>query len=113
MCLLVVGDSFNRRGSSPSTASRSARCSASINFTHRAHAAALQVAIDLNAVPPAGIEGVEATDAGENRDRLICYGALGVGGMKMKIHRAAVAKLFERNDQVLDAEAIYELAQQL
>jgi hypothetical protein len=79
---------------------------------HRSNNPTLQVAIDLNAVPPAGIEGVEATDAGDNRDGLICYGALGVGGTKMKIHRAAVAKLFERNDQVLDAEAIYELAQQ-
>jgi hypothetical protein len=80
---------------------------------HRTSVPTLQVAIDLNAVPPAGIEGVEATDAGANRDGGICYGALGVGGTKMKIHRAAVAKLFERNDQVLDAETIYELAQQI
>jgi methylenetetrahydrofolate/methylenetetrahydromethanopterin dehydrogenase (NADP+) len=36
-----------------------------------------------------------------------CFGAVGVGGTKMKIHKAAVARLFERNDQVLDAEEIY------
>ena len=35
--------------------------------------ATLQVAIDLNAVPPAGIEGVEAMDAGTKRDGVICY----------------------------------------
>jgi hypothetical protein len=80
---------------------------------HRANVPTLQVAIDLNAVPPPGIEGVEAMDAGETRDGLICYGALGVGGTKMKIHKAAVARLFERHDQMFDAEAIYELAQQI
>lgn len=74
--------------------------------------ATLQVAIDLNAVPPAGIEGVQATDAGTKRDGLVCYGALGVGGTKMKVHKAAIARLFERNDQVLDAEEVYEIAQQ-
>jgi hypothetical protein len=78
----------------------------------RTASATLQVAIDLNAVPPAGIEGVEVTDAGVKRDGVVSYGALGVGGMKMKVHKAAVARLFERNDQVFDAEQVYELAQQ-
>jgi hypothetical protein len=75
--------------------------------------ATLQVAIDLNAVPPAGIEGVEVMDAGTKRDGIICYGALGVGGTKMKVHKAAIGKLFEKNSLVLDAEEVYELAQQL
>jgi methylenetetrahydrofolate/methylenetetrahydromethanopterin dehydrogenase (NADP+) len=75
--------------------------------------ATLQVAIDLNAVPPAGIEGVEPTDAGTKRDGVVSYGALGVGGTKMKVHKAAIAKLFERNDQVFDAEQVYEIAQQI
>lgn len=70
----------------------------------------LQVAVDLNAVPPLGIEGVEVTDKGVQRDGVISYGAIGVGDTKMKIHKAAVAKLFERNDQVLDAEEVYALA---
>ncbi|MBI2805639.1 MAG: bifunctional NADP-dependent methylenetetrahydromethanopterin dehydrogenase/methylenetetrahydrofolate dehydrogenase [Planctomycetes bacterium] len=71
----------------------------------------LQVAIDLNAVPPLGIEEVSVTDAGVDHDGVICYGAIGVGDTKMKIHRAAVASLFETNDKVLDAEEIYQLAQ--
>lgn len=71
----------------------------------------LKVAIDLNAVPPVGIEGIDLGDAGKERDNVIAYGALGVGGTKMKIHRAAVARLFESNDQVLDAEQLYALAQ--
>jgi hypothetical protein len=73
----------------------------------------LRVLVDLNAVPPLGIEGVEAMDAGTQREHVLGYGALGVGGKKMKIHRAAVARLFESNDQVLDAEQLYGLAQTL
>jgi hypothetical protein len=71
----------------------------------------LKVLIDLNAVPPPGIEGVEVSDKGAERSGVICYGAIGVGSMKMKIHKAAIARLFERNDQVLDAEEIDALAQ--
>ncbi len=70
----------------------------------------LKVAIDLNAVPPLGIEGVEVMDKGMQRDGLIAYGAVGVGDTKMKIHKAAIARLFERNDQVMDAEEVYALA---
>jgi methylenetetrahydrofolate/methylenetetrahydromethanopterin dehydrogenase (NADP+) len=50
------------------------------------------------------------TDKGTERDGVVCYGAVGVGDTKMKIHKAAIARLFERNDQVLDAEEIYALA---
>ena len=70
----------------------------------------LRVVIDLNGVPPAGIEGVELHDKGVERDGDFCYGALGVGGTKMKVHKAAVADLFARNDAVLDVDEIYALA---
>jgi len=70
----------------------------------------LKVAIDLNAVPPLGIEGVEVTDKAAERDGVLCYGAIGVGDAKMKIHKAAIARLFESNNQVLDAEEVYALA---
>jgi methylenetetrahydrofolate/methylenetetrahydromethanopterin dehydrogenase (NADP+) len=73
----------------------------------------LRVAIDLNAVPPLGLEGIEVMDKAKDRDGLICYGALGVGGTKMKIHKAAIRRLFESNDQMLDAEQIYELGKTL
>jgi hypothetical protein len=69
----------------------------------------LQVAVDLNAVPPLGIEGIDTTDAGLDRDGVKCYGAIGVGGTKMKIHKTCIAHLFERNDLVLDAREIYEI----
>jgi hypothetical protein len=71
------------------------------------------VAIDLNAVPPAGLGGIEARDKAAERDGMICYGAVGVGGTKMKIHRAAIERLFLSNDQVLDAEELVAIGRQL
>jgi hypothetical protein len=73
----------------------------------------IRVLIDLNGVPPTGIEGVELTDKGQERDGTVCFGAIGVGGSKMKIHRAAVQELFARNDAVLDVEEIYSIALRL
>lgn len=70
----------------------------------------LKVAIDLNAVPPAGLVGIEVMDKGVTRKNVICYGAIGVGGAKMKIHSAALRRLFEANDLVLDTNAIYEIS---
>ncbi len=79
----------------------------------RAKCTELRVAIDLNAVPPEGIEGVEGPDSGVERDGVIAYGAIGVGGIKMKIHKASVAGLFESNDRILDAEEIFDLGRAL
>jgi hypothetical protein len=70
----------------------------------------LRAAADLNAVPPAGIEGIEAQDNGVDRDGTKTFGALGVGGLKMKIHKACISRLFEKNDLVLDIETIAEIS---
>jgi hypothetical protein len=79
----------------------------------RRQSTSLKVAIDLNAVPPAGIGGVDAMDKAKERDGFICYGAIGIGGTKMKIHRAAIQRLFTTNNLVLDAEEVFEIGQQL
>jgi hypothetical protein len=78
-----------------------------------ARPAGLRVAIDLNAVPPLGVEGVDVTDKGVDNEGIVTYGAIGVGDTKMKIHKMAVARLFENNDQVMDAEEVFELAQRI
>ncbi|OYW17723.1 MAG: bifunctional NADP-dependent methylenetetrahydromethanopterin dehydrogenase/methylenetetrahydrofolate dehydrogenase [Planctomycetales bacterium 12-60-4] len=70
----------------------------------------LKVVADLNAVPPAGIGSVDMLDKAVERNGVICYGAIGVGGTKMKIHTAAVQQLFLSNDKVLDTAAIFEIA---
>jgi hypothetical protein len=79
----------------------------------RASCPTLRLAIDLNAVPPLGIEWIEVTDKGTERDGVLGFGAVGVGATKMKIHKAAIARLFESNDQVMDAEEVYALAEQI
>ena len=73
----------------------------------------LKIAVDLNAVPPLGIEGVEVDDAGEEREGVLVYGAFGVGNFKTKLHKECVGRLFTRNDLVLDAEAIADVAREL
>jgi hypothetical protein len=73
----------------------------------------LRIAVDLNAVPPLGIEGIEVTDAGVAREGVVVYGAFGVGNFKTKLHKACVARLFTRNDLVLDAETIADVAREL
>ncbi len=73
----------------------------------------LKIAVDLNAVPPLGIEGIDVNDAGEERDGVVVFGAFGIGNFKTKLHKACVAKLFTRNDLVMDAEAIAEVARAL
>lgn len=73
----------------------------------------LAVAIDLNAVPPLGIAGIEVGDKAAQQANTLCYGAIGVGGTKMKIHRAAIEKLFTASDLVLDASEIYALGKAL
>lgn len=73
----------------------------------------LQMLIDLNGVPPAGIEGVELMDKAVEREGIRCYGAIGVGGTKMKLHKLALKKLFERSDLTLSTDAISELADNL
>jgi hypothetical protein len=74
---------------------------------------ALKVLIDLNAVPPLGIEGIDANDKGTERGHVRAWGALGVGGTKMKIHKRAIQELFTSNDKVFDAEQVLELGRSL
>jgi len=73
----------------------------------------LRVLGDVNAVPPLGIEGIKPHWSGKEKHGKVIFGALGIGGLKMKIHRACVARLFEQNDLVLDAEEVYATAKEI
>ncbi|MBK8959708.1 MAG: methylenetetrahydrofolate dehydrogenase [Proteobacteria bacterium] len=70
----------------------------------------LEILIDANATPPLGIQGIDLMDRATPKHGKLCYGAIGFGGFKLEVHRACIAKLFESNDQVLDAPEIYALA---
>jgi len=75
--------------------------------------ASLELIADANASPPAGIEGVGSSDRGTSSHGKILFGALGFGALKLALHRACVARLFEQNDLLLDAEEIYGIAKQM
>jgi hypothetical protein len=70
----------------------------------------LELVADANASPPAGIEGVAMADRGTESHGKILFGPLGFGALKLALHRACVARLFDQNDLLLDAEEIYALA---
>jgi methylenetetrahydrofolate/methylenetetrahydromethanopterin dehydrogenase (NADP+) len=70
----------------------------------------LELVADANASPPAGIEGVSLSDRGTHSHGKTLFGPLGFGALKLAVHRACVARLFEQNDLLLDAEEIYALA---
>ncbi|MFM9059837.1 MAG: NAD(P)-dependent methylenetetrahydromethanopterin dehydrogenase [Planctomycetaceae bacterium] len=70
-----------------------------------------QVRIDLNAVPPAGIAGIQPTDKGRRDGEAIVWGALGVGGLKMRIHRAAIERIFTAPDSFLDVGELLALGE--
>lgn len=70
----------------------------------------LEVIADVNAVPPLGVEGMEVMDNGTEKDGIKFYGAIAIGGLKMKVHHGAVAALYESNDQFLDETTIYDIA---
>lgn len=73
----------------------------------------LKLIADINAVPPLGIEGLDMNDNGADREGRLAFGALGIGGRKMKVHRTCVARLFEANDVLMDAEQVYQVAKEL
>jgi methylenetetrahydrofolate/methylenetetrahydromethanopterin dehydrogenase (NADP+) len=73
----------------------------------------IELLADYNAAEPLGIEGIEAGDDLVEREGKLVLGALGIGGQKMKTHKACVRQLFERNDLVLDADGVYAVAQEI
>jgi hypothetical protein len=73
----------------------------------------IRVLADVNAVPPLGIEGTKSPWKGKEKYGKAIFGALGIGGLKMRIHRGCVARLFEQNDLVLDAEEVYATAREI
>lgn len=76
-------------------------------------AGSLRVLADVNAVAPSGIEGVEPDFDGVVVSERVCFGALGLGDLKMRVHRKLVNNLFLERGVVLDLEGIRVLAENL
>ena len=70
----------------------------------------IEMMADANATPPIGIGGTDMMDKAQDRNGKLIWGAIGFGTLKLALHRHCIAKLFEDNKQVLDAEQIFALA---
>jgi len=80
----------------------------------------LKVVGDVNAVPPAGIEGVQLNDSGaplsqaSNSKNTVSVGALAVGNIKYKVqHALLLSMLAGDKPSYLDFRAAYEKAKEL
>jgi methylenetetrahydrofolate/methylenetetrahydromethanopterin dehydrogenase (NADP+) len=73
----------------------------------------IKVLADYNAAEPLGIEGIEAADELVEREGKLVLGALGIGGKKMKTHKACLQRLFERSDLVLNTDGVYAVAKEV
>lgn len=73
----------------------------------------LELVADANAAPPLGLGGLDMMDRGTDRSGKKVWGAIGFGTLKLALHRACIAKLFETNTQVLNAEAIFDIAKEM
>jgi hypothetical protein len=73
----------------------------------------IELIADANATPPLGIGGTDMMDKGNERHGKIIWGAIGFGTLKLAVHKACIQKLFESNDQLLDAEEIFNIAKSM
>jgi methylenetetrahydrofolate/methylenetetrahydromethanopterin dehydrogenase (NADP+) len=73
----------------------------------------LELIADANATPPLGIEGIDMMDKMKERHGKLVFGALGFGALKIALHRACIAKLFEQQDLSLDCDEIYAIAKDM
>jgi hypothetical protein len=73
----------------------------------------IEALADTNATPPLGFEGIDMMDKIKERHGKKVIGAIGLGALKLKLHRACIAQLFESNDQIIDAEKIYAVAKDM
>lgn len=84
-----------------------------LNRSHLQAADGLLVAADVNAVPPAGIEGVGVQDDGKVLDtgNALGVGALAVGNVKYQVQRMLLQQMREAAEpQYLDFRHAFELA---
>lgn len=69
----------------------------------------IKVLADVNAYPPAGIEGVEVSDDGKEVDGKYLFGAVAIGDIKTKGMRDVIRKMYEEKGAYMDLEKIYDI----
>jgi methylene-tetrahydromethanopterin dehydrogenase len=70
------------------------------------------VALDINAVPPAGIEGLKAKYDKEERDGVLLIGALAIGDLRNKIARKMFKAAMESEGAFLDYKNAFAFARE-
>jgi methylene-tetrahydromethanopterin dehydrogenase len=80
----------------------------------------LRIAADINAVPPAGVEGLDAKadgtklDAGESAGGAIGVGALAIGNLKFRVQHRLLRRLHDaRQAEFIDFRDAFELAREI
>lgn len=73
----------------------------------------IELMADANATPPLGLAGIDMMDRQAQRHGKTVFGAIGFGALKIALHRACIARMFEQNDLVLDCDEIYAIAKQM
>ncbi len=73
----------------------------------------LEMLADVGTGRILGFEGIDVMDNNEERFGKTIFGGIGIGALKLKLHRACIARLFESNDLVIDAEEAFLIAQSL
>lgn len=73
----------------------------------------LEVLADVGTGRILGFEGINMMDNNQERFGKHIFGGIGIGALKLKLHRACIAHLFESNTLVIDAEEASLIAQSL
>jgi hypothetical protein len=69
----------------------------------------IKVLADVNAYPPAGIEGIEVADDAKEVEGKVLFGAVAIGDLKTKGMRDVIRKMYEEKGQYMDLEKIYDI----
>ena len=73
----------------------------------------LELIADVGTSEILGFEGIDVMDKDTERHGKRVFGGIGIGALKLKLHRACIANLFESNEVIMDAESIYKTAQSM
>lgn len=73
----------------------------------------IEMMSDANATPPLGLGGINMMDKGKLYHGKLVFGAIGVGTLKLALHKHCIKQLFEANNQVLDAPEVYKLCKEI
>ena len=73
----------------------------------------LEMLADVGTASTLGFEGIDMMDNDTERFGKRVFGGIGIGALKLRLHRACIARLFESNDLVLDAKDVFQTASSL